>query len=53
VIIPLILDPGRTVRASLAFDAGPLDAIDDAAQRGGVTRSAFLADAARQKLLRA
>ena len=53
VLIPLILDSGRTVRANLTLDAGLLEAIDDAAQRGGVTRSAFLADAAREKLLRA
>ena len=50
VLIPLILDAGRTVRANLTFDAGLLEAIDHAAELRGVTRSAFIADAAREKL---
>lgn len=53
VLIPLILDAGRTVRANLTLDAGLLDAIDVAAERSGVSRSAFVADAAREKLMRA
>ncbi len=31
VLIPLLLDAGRIVRANLTFDAGLLDAIDEAA----------------------
>jgi predicted RNase H-like HicB family nuclease len=50
VIIPVVLDSGRTVRANLTLDAGLLDAIDTAAERAGVTRSAFIAGAAREKL---
>jgi len=50
VLIPLILDSGRSVRANLTFDAGLLDAIDSEAARRGVTRSAFLASAARDKI---
>ncbi len=50
VLIPLVLDAGRTVRANLTFDAGLLAAIDDEANRRGLTRSAFLASAAREKL---
>lgn len=50
VMIPVVLDKGRTVRANLTFDAGLLEAIDAEAMRRGVTRSAFLASAARQRL---
>ncbi len=50
VIIPVVLDAGRTVRANLTFDAGLLEAIDAEAARRGLTRSAFLASAARYRL---
>ena len=50
VIISVILDSGRTVRANLTFDAGLLEAIDNEAQNRGLTRSAFLASAARERL---
>ena len=50
VIIPVVLDAGRSVRANLTMDAGFLEAIDTAATRAGVTRSAFVASAAREKL---
>lgn len=50
VLIPLLLDAGRTVRANVTFDAGLLEAIDEAAERRGLTRSAFLASAAREKI---
>lgn len=50
VLIPLLLDAGRTVRANVTFDAGLLDAIDAEAERRGLTRSAFLASAARDKI---
>jgi predicted RNase H-like HicB family nuclease len=50
VIVPVVLDAGRTVRASLTFDAGLLEAIDAEATRRGLTRSAFLASAARERL---
>jgi len=52
ILIPLVLDSGRTMRANLTFDAGLLSAIDDEANRRGLTRSAFLASAAREKLER-
>jgi predicted RNase H-like HicB family nuclease len=51
VMIPLLLDAGRTVRANLTFDAGLLEAIDGEAARRGVSRSAFLASAAREKIM--
>jgi predicted RNase H-like HicB family nuclease len=50
VMIPLLMDAGRTVRANLTLDAGLLAAIDDAAALRGITRSAFLASAAREKI---
>jgi predicted RNase H-like HicB family nuclease len=50
VIIPVVLDAGRSVRANLTMDAGLLEAIDTAATRAGITRSAFVASAARGKL---
>ena len=53
VMLPLVLDAGRTVRANLTLDAGLLEAIDAAAAQRGLTRSGFLASAAREKILRA
>lgn len=50
VMIPLLLDSGRSVRANLSLDAGLLDAIDQAAKLRGLTRSAFIASAARDKI---
>lgn len=49
-LVPLILDSGRPAKANLSIDSGLLDAIDEAAKRIGVTRSAYLA-AARSKIL--
>jgi predicted RNase H-like HicB family nuclease len=50
-VVPLILDSSRPVRANLSIDAGTLQAIDDAAEARGLTRSAFLASAAREKII--
>ena len=47
-MVPLVLDAGRAVRANLSRDAGLLDAIDEAAKAHGLTRSAFLVNAARE-----
>jgi metal-responsive CopG/Arc/MetJ family transcriptional regulator len=38
------------VKANISLDRGLPDAIDAAVMRGGVTRSAFLASAAREKI---
>jgi predicted RNase H-like HicB family nuclease len=46
VLVPLILDRGRPVKANISLDAGLLEAIDDEAVRRGLTRSGFLASAA-------
>jgi len=48
--IPLVMDAGRAVRVNLSLDAGMLAAIDEAANARGLTRSAFLASAAREKI---
>jgi metal-responsive CopG/Arc/MetJ family transcriptional regulator len=48
--VPLVLDAGRPVKANLSLDAGLLNAIDEAAKCRGLTRSAFLASAAREKI---
>ncbi len=53
VYIPLLLDRGRLVRANISLDAGLLDQIDTEAKRRGVTRSAFLATAALDKIAEA
>ncbi len=49
-IVPLLLDAGRTAGANLSIDAGLLAAIDEAAAARGLTRSAFLASAALEKI---
>ncbi len=51
VMIPLLRDSGRPVRANLSLDAALLEAIDDAARARGLTRSAFIASAAREKIM--
>jgi hypothetical protein len=49
-IVPLLIDLGRPTKANLSLDAGLLAAIDEAAAARGLTRSAFLAGAARKKI---
>jgi metal-responsive CopG/Arc/MetJ family transcriptional regulator len=46
----LLIESGRSVKANISLDRGLLDAIDEAAKRVGVTRSSFLASAAREKI---
>jgi len=48
--IPLLLELGRLTRANISLDAGILALIDEEADRRGLTRSAFLASAAREKI---
>lgn len=50
VMIPVQRDAGRVVRANITVDAGLLSDIDHAAKMRGLTRSAFLASAAREKI---
>ena len=49
--VPLVLDSGRPAKANLSLDAGLLEAIDEAAKAKGLTRSAFIASAAREKIV--
>jgi predicted RNase H-like HicB family nuclease len=51
VMIPLLVDSGRTVRANISLDAALLEAIGAAARERGLSRSAFLASAAREKIM--
>ncbi|MBS0276522.1 MAG: type II toxin-antitoxin system HicB family antitoxin [Proteobacteria bacterium] len=51
-IVPLIFDSGRPAKANLSMDSGLLEAIDEAASARGLTRSSFLATAAREKIAR-
>lgn len=48
--VPLLRESGKPVRANVSIDAGLLETIDEAADRLGLTRSAFLASAAREKI---
>ena len=50
-LVPLLLNSGQPTRANISLDAGLLNAIDEAARRNGLTRSAFLATAAREKIV--
>lgn len=50
MLVPLLLDAGRAARANISMDAGLLASIDEAAGARGITRSAFLAGAAREKI---
>ena len=49
-LVPLVRDAGRAVKANLSLDAGLLEAIDEAAEARGLTRSAFITSAARDKI---
>ncbi len=49
--VPLLLESGRPAKANLSLDAGLLSAIDEAAAARGLTRSAFLVSAAREKIV--
>jgi len=49
-VVPLVMDSGRPAKANLSLDSGLLSAIDEAAAARGLTRSSFLATAAREKI---
>jgi hypothetical protein len=51
VKIPLLFDSGRSVRANLSLDTALLAGIDEAAGVRGLTRSAFIASTAREKIM--
>lgn len=48
--VPLLRESGKLVRANISLDAGLLESIDQTAGGLGLTRSAFLASAARDKI---
>lgn len=48
IMLPAIVPAGRTMRVNLSFDENTLGLIDAAAAARGLTRSAFLAVAARE-----
>ena len=48
--VPLFADAGRTVRINISLDKALVDQIDTAAAARGLTRSGFLAQAAREKI---
>ncbi len=48
--IPLLRESGKLVRANISLDAGLLESIDQVADGMGLTRSGFLASAARDKI---
>jgi predicted RNase H-like HicB family nuclease len=48
--VPLLADAGRTVRINISLDKALVDQIDMAAAKRGLTRSAFLSQAAREKI---
>ena len=50
VLVPLLLDRGSSRRVNISLDRGLLEAIDDEAGKRRMTRSAFLATAARREI---
>jgi predicted RNase H-like HicB family nuclease len=48
--VPLLADAGRTVRINISLDKALVDQIDAAASTRGLTRSAFIAQATREKI---
>ena len=50
VSVPMIENDTEVVRANVTFERGLLKAIDEAAKARGLTRSAFLAIAARHEM---
>lgn len=51
IVVPLLADGGRTVRVNVSIERDLVEQIDSAAEARGLTRSAFLAQAARDKIL--
>ena len=52
IAVPLIENDTRVVRANITLECGMLKAIDKAAKQRKLTRSAFLAQAARHEIER-
>ena len=52
MIVPVLRDAGRPAKANVSLDAGMLEVFDDAAREHGLSRSAFIASATREKIER-
>lgn len=50
VLVPRMTTTGKLTRVNVSFDRGTVDAIDAAASARKLTRSAFLAQAARNEI---
>ncbi len=50
--VPLIARPSKSVRVNISLDQGTLEAIDEAAARLQLNRSAFITQAAHAEILR-
>ena len=50
ISVPLVTTKHRSVRVNLSLDKGIVEAIDDAAQVRGLSRSAFMAEAAQNEI---
>lgn len=48
VMLPALVSSGRTKRVNLSLDENTIQLIDQAARERGLTRSAFVAEAARE-----
>ena len=48
--VPLVTAKRRVVRVNLSLDKGTVEAIDAAAEQRGLTRSAFVAEAAQNEI---
>lgn len=52
VLVPLLLNAPRYSRVNISIDTNTLSTIDAAAKHRGLTRSAFIAQAAQNEILR-
>ncbi len=52
ILVPVVRATGRAAKANISLDAGTLEAIDEAAKAYGLSRSAFIASATREKIER-
>ena len=52
VMVNVVIERGRSVKANVSLDAGTLEAIDAEAARQGLTRSTFITSAALEKIER-
>ncbi len=50
ILVPCLMETGQYVKLNISLDIGMLEAIDDAAEKSGLSRSAFLALAANDRI---